>query len=379
MKKDYYEILGVPRDATPEEIKRAYRRLALKYHPDRNPGDKEAEEKFKEIAEAYDVLRDPEKRAMYDRYGHTGLQSKGVSPTHFRDFEDIFSTFNEIFNNFFGFRPSRRRPVAEAGADLRYDLEISFEEAIKGTEKEITIPKRTTCPFCDGSGIQPGYQPQPCPICHGRGQVYQTHGFFKIGTTCPRCGGEGYIITNPCKHCKGKGWVKENKRIKINIPPGVDTGMRLRVQGEGEPGKHGGPPGDLYVVLHVKSHPFFYRDGNDIICEIPISFVQATLGDEITIPTLNGPEKLKVPPGTQPGATFRLKNKGVPFLDRRGRGDQIVRILVKVPKELTPRQVELLKEFDRIEQEKKNTPYRSFWEKVKDYFKKWQHASEGEK
>ncbi len=372
MKRDYYEILGIPRDATQEEIKRAYRRLALKYHPDRNPGDKEAEEKFKEIAEAYDILRDPEKRAIYDRYGHAGLQGQGVSQTHFQDFDDIFSTFSEIFDEFFGFGPRRRRHVPEAGADLKYELEISFEEAVKGTEREITIPKKTTCPFCDGAGVQPGYQPQPCPFCQGKGQVYQTHGFLRIGSTCPKCGGEGYIITHPCKKCEGRGWVIQDKKIKVKIPAGVDTGMRLRIQGEGEPGRHGGPAGDLYVFIKVKRHPFFHRDGHNIVCEVPISFVQAALGAEIEVPTLDGLERIKIPAGTQPGTTFRLKHKGAPYLDRRGKGDQIVRILIKVPKQLTPRQVELLQEFERIEQDKKDNPYKNFWEKVKDYFKKWQ-------
>ncbi|MDL1971141.1 MAG: molecular chaperone DnaJ [Candidatus Desulfofervidaceae bacterium] len=369
MKRDYYEILGIPRTATQEEIKRAYRKLALKYHPDRNPGDKEAEERFKEIAEAYDVLRDPEKRAIYDRYGHEGLSGQGVSPTHFRDFDDIFTTFSEIFDEFFGFRPRQRGRMPEAGADLRYDLEIDFEEAVLGTEKQIILPKRVTCPSCNGSGAQPGYGPQPCPFCHGRGQIYQSHGFLKIGTTCPKCHGEGYIITHPCNKCQGRGWVKEEKKINVRIPPGVDTGTRLRIQGEGEAGLYGGPSGDLYIVIHVKPHPFFLRDGDDIICEIPISFAQAALGDEIEVPTLKGLQKIKVLPGTQPGATFRLRNMGVPHLGRKGQGDQIVRVIIKVPTNLTPRQVELLQEFEKIEEEKKTMPYKGFWEKVKDYFK----------
>jgi len=367
VEKDYYQILGVPRNASQEEIKRAYRRLVLKYHPDRNPGNKEAEEKFKEISEAYDVLRDPQKRAIYDHYGHAGLNSQGVRTT-FRDFDDIFSTFSEIFDEFFGFRPSRRK-VPETGADLRYDLEISLEEAVYGVEKEITINKKTSCPFCDGSGVQPGYKPQVCDFCHGRGQVYETHGFFKIGTTCPRCGGEGYLILNPCKRCEGRGWVKEKKTIKLRIPPGVDSGTRLRIEGEGEPGLYGGSPGDLYVVIHVKSHPFFVRRGDDILCEVPISFVQATLGDEIEVPTLKGTQRIKIPPGTQPGHIFRLKQMGVPHLNRSGCGDQLVRVIVKVPTNLTQRQMELLKEFEMIEQEKKASPYKNFWEKMKEYLK----------
>jgi len=368
MKRDYYDILGVSRNATQEEIKSAYRRLALKYHPDRNPGDKEAEEKFKEAAEAYEVLRDPEKRAIYDQYGHAGLEGYGRPSTHFRDFDDIFSTFSEIFDEFFGFGPRRKGYVPEAGADLRYQLELSFEEAISGTEKWIEIPKKATCPFCDGSGIQPGYQPEICPSCQGRGQVYRSHGFLRIATTCPRCQGEGYIITHPCNKCQGKGWVKEKKKVKVVIPPGVDTGMSLRIQGEGEPGLHGGPPGNLYIFIRVKPHPFFTRKGDDIFCEIPISFVQSALGDEIEVPTLKGPQKLKIPPGTQPGHTFRLKHLGAPRLERGGRGDQIVKIIVKVPTDLTPQQRMLLEEFERIEREKKSTPYKRFWEKMKDYF-----------
>lgn len=370
MKKDYYEILGIPRTATQEEIKRAYRKLAFKYHPDRNPGDKEAEERFKEIAEAYDVLRDPEKRAIYDRYGHEGLSGQGVSPTHFRDFDDIFTTFSEIFDEFFGFRPRQRGRMPEAGADLRYDLEINFEEAVFGAEKHITLSKRVTCPFCDGSGVQPGYQPQPCPVCHGRGQVYESHGFLRIGRTCPKCHGEGYIITHPCHKCQGRGWITEKKKINVRIPPGVDTGTRLHIQGEGEAGLYGGPSGDLYIVIHVKPHPFFFRDGDDIVCEIPISFAQAALGDEIEVPTLKGLQRVKIPPGTQPGATFRLKNMGVPHLRGRGQGDQIVRVVIKVPTDLTPRQTELLQEFEKIEKEKKTAPYKGFWDKVKEYFKK---------
>lgn len=366
MKRDYYEVLGVPRGASPEEIKRAYRRIAFKYHPDRNPGDKEAEERFKEAAEAYEVLRDPEKRAIYDTYGHEGVRSQGF--TGFTGFDDIFSTFGDIFDEFFGFR-TRTREVPQAGADLRYDLIISFEEAAFGTEREIRIKKAQTCDFCGGSALEPGYEPENCPACGGRGQVYQTHGFFRIGTTCPHCQGRGVIITHPCPKCGGSGRRKAEKSIKIRIPGGVDTGTRLRIQREGEAGLYGGPPGDLYVVIHVKPHSFFTRKGDNIICEIPISFVQAALGDTIEIPTLKGVEKLEIPAGTQSGKTFRLKGRGIPRIGGYDRGDQIVRIVVNTPTSLTKRQVELLKEFAEIEKEKKASPYSRFWERVKECFR----------
>ena len=367
MKKDYYEILGVPRDASPEEIKRAYRRIAFKYHPDRNPGDKEAEEKFKEAAEAYEVLRDPQKRAIYDAYGHEGLSSQGF--TGFTGFDDIFSTFSDIFDEFFGFRTRRGREAPQSGADLRYDLTISFEEAAFGTQREIKIRRAEVCDFCRGSGLEPGYQPESCPSCGGRGQVYQTHGFFRIGTTCPHCQGRGVIITHPCPECGGSGRRRVEKGIKIRVPAGVDTGTRLRIQGEGEAGLHGGPPGDLYIVIHVKPHSFFTRKGDNVICEVPISFVQAALGDTIDVPTLKGVEKLKIPPGTQSGKTFRLQGKGIPRIGGYGRGDQIVRIIVNTPTNLTKRQEELLREFAKIEEEKKVSPYSRFWERVKEYFR----------
>lgn len=366
MKRDYYEVLGIPRGASSEEIKRAYRRIAFKNHPDRNPGDKEAEERFKEAAEAYEVLRDSQKRDIYDHYGHEGLSSQGF--TGFAGFDDIFGTFSDIFDEFFGFR-TRAREVPQAGPDLRYDLTISFEEAAFGTEKEIKIKKAEICDFCGGSALEPGYEPEICPACEGRGQVYHTHGFFRIGTPCPHCQGKGVIVTHPCPKCGGSGRRRVEKGVKIRIPGGVDTGTRLRIQMEGEAGLYGGPPGDLYIVIHVKPHLFFTRKGDSVICEVPISFVQAALGDTIKVPTLKGIEKLKIPPGTQSGKIFRLQDKGIPRIGRYGRGDQIVRIIVDTPTDLTKRQEELLREFAEIEEEKKASPYARFWEKVKECFR----------
>jgi len=346
-KRCYYEILGVSRTATEEEIKKSYRRLALKYHPDRNPGDKEAEEKFKEAAEAYEVLSDPEKRAIYDRYGHEGLASTGFQG--FRGFDDIFASFSDIFSDIFGFTSgTRTRSAARAGVDLRYDLRISFMEAALGTTKEIEIEKYERCSTCGGYGTAPGTSPEVCPRCRGRGQISQTSGFFSISTTCPHCHGYGQIITTPCPRCRGTGKQKTTKTLQVKIPPGVDTGSRLRLRGEGEEGEHGGPDGDLYVFIHVDEHEFFKRHDYDIYCKVPISFVQAALGATIEVPTLTGKEKLKIPRGTQSGKIFRLKGKGIPHVRGFGRGDQIIETVVTVPTHLTRRQEELLKEFERI-------------------------------
>jgi molecular chaperone DnaJ len=350
-KRCYYEILGVSRNATEEEIKKSYRRLALKYHPDRNPGDKEAEEKFKEAAEAYEVLSDPEKRAIYDRYGHEGLQSSGFQG--FRGFDDIFAHFSDIFSDIFGFtNGSRTHTYARAGVDLRYDLKISFMEAALGTTKEIEIEKYERCPTCEGYGTAPGTHLEVCPRCRGQGRISQTSGFFSISTTCPHCGGYGKIITTPCPDCHGRGKKKTVKTLQVKIPAGVDTGSRLRLRGEGEEGERGGPNGDLYVFLHVEEHEFFKRHDYDIYCRIPISFVQAALGATIEVPTLTGTERLKIPRGTQSGKIFRLKGKGIPHIKGYGRGDQIIETVITVPTNLTRRQEELLKEFERISAEK---------------------------
>lgn len=345
--KDYYKILGVSRNATEEEIKKAYRKLAMQYHPDRNPGDKEAEEKFKLASEAYEVLRDPQKREIYDHYGIEGL--KGTGFTGFRGFEDIFSTFSDIFEDFFGFGTStRRRTRPRQGADLRYDLKISFYDAAFGKETEIEIPKNVTCDTCNGTGIKPGTRPVVCPLCKGRGQVTRSQGFFTISTTCGQCHGEGQYIPHPCKDCRGTGKVKKKKKIQISIPPGVDSGSKLRIRGEGEEGERGGPPGDLYVFIYVEPHEFFTREGDDIICQVPISFPQAALGAEIEVPTLDGKRTLTIPRGIESGEFLKIKGEGFPKLKGSGRGDLIVQVLVKTPKNLTKRQEELLREFEEI-------------------------------
>ena len=360
IKRDYYEVLGVSRNATESEIKKAYRKLALQYHPDRNPGDKEAEEKFKEAAEAYEVLRDPEKRSLYDRFGHEGL--KGTGFTGFSGFEDIFSSFGSIFEDFFGFGTrTRSRTAPQAGADLRYDLKISFLDAAFGKEETIQIEKLQTCESCQGSGAKPGTGPETCPTCRGRGQVMHSQGFFSISTTCPQCHGEGTIIRNPCSKCKGTGKVKKRKSVTVKIPAGVETGTKLRLAGEGEEGIRGGPPGDLYVVIFVDQHEFFNRKGDDITCQVPISFPQAALGAEIEVPTLEGRTKLTIPRGTQSGDVFKLKGLGIPHLNELGRGDQYVQVIIKTPTKLTKRQEELLRELAEISGEKVSSEKKRFW------------------
>ena len=355
MKKDYYEILGVSRDCSSEELKKAYRKLALKYHPDKNQGDKDAEEHFKEAAEAYEVLRDPQKRQTYDLYGH-----EGIAGTGFRGFsgpQDIFSNFGDLFEDLFGFSATHRRHGAsmgpEAGADLRYNLEVSFEDAARGTETEIEIVRLESCSICKGTGMASGSHPATCPTCQGRGQIIRSEGFFRISSTCPHCSGTGTIITNPCKTCQGKGRVRERHKVRVRIPAGVDTGSRLRLRREGEAGLRHGPRGDLYIVIHVKPHHLFERHGNDIYCRLPISIVQAAMGDEIEVSTLDGPRNLKIPAGTQTGEHFRLKGLGIPDLRGFGAGDQIVEVAVVTPTKLTERQCALLQEFADIEKEKK--------------------------
>ena len=349
--KDYYKILGASKDATEEQIRKSYRKVAMQYHPDRNPGNKEAEEKFKVASEAYEVLRDPEKREIYDHYGMEGL--KGTGFTGFRGFDDIFSAFGDIFEDFFGFGTTyKRRTKARPGADLRYDLKISFYDAAFGKETEIEIPKNVLCDICNGTGSKPGTHPAICPNCKGTGQVIRSQGFFTISTTCSQCRGDGKFIPHPCKECRGLGRVRSNKKIQIKIPPGVDTGSKLRIRAEGEEGERGGPPGDLFLFLYVEPHDFFSRDGDDIICQIPISFTQAALGSEVEIPTLNGKRNLSIPKGTEALKIFRIKGEGFPKLRGYGRGDQVVQIVVKTPKNLTKRQEELLREFEEISMKK---------------------------
>ena len=360
IKRDYYEVLGVQREASDGGIKKAYRQLALQYHPDRNPGDKEAEEKFKEAAEAYEVLRDPEKRGLYDRFGHEGLRGTGF--TGFSGFEDIFSSFGSIFEEFFGFGTrTRSRTAPHAGADLRYDLRLSFLEAAFGIEKEIGLEKRLLCDVCQGTGSEPGTRPETCTTCRGRGQVMHSQGFFSISTTCPQCHGAGTIIKNPCSRCRGAGKIKKKKKVLVKVPSGVETGTRLRLSGEGEDGVRNGPPGDLYVVIFVNEHDFFARKGYDISCQIPISFPQAALGSEIEVPTLEGASTISIPRGTQSGEVFKLKGLGIPFMRGFGRGDQYVQVMVKTPTDLTKQQEELLREFAKIIGENVTTEKKKFW------------------
>ena len=350
-KRDYYETLNVSRNASETELKAAYRKLALQYHPDRNPNDKKAEEKFKEAAEAYEVLRDPQKRSLYDQYGHAGLENSGFSG--FGGFDDIFSSFGDIFEDFFGFTSRRRsRSRAMPGADLRYDISLDFMDAVFGIETEIEIEKREICPDCGGNGCEKDTEPESCSHCGGTGQVSRSQGFFTVRTTCPTCRGNGQIISHPCPKCRGTGLVMASKKVAVKIPAGVDNGSRLRLTGEGEPGVYGGTPGDLYVFIHVQPHEFFKRRDTDIICEIPISFVQATLGDKISVPTLNGDKILKIPKGTQPGDVFYFHGEGIPSLRTAQRGDQIIQVAVKTPTHLTKKQEALLKEFARLESKK---------------------------
>lgn len=344
-KRCYYEVLGIERNATEEDIKKMYRKLAMQFHPDRNPGDREAEENFKEAAEAYEVLSDREKKEIYDRYGHEGLN--GIGFKGFSGFEDIFSSFSDIFEDVFGFDTgrSRSRTVQRAGADLRYDLKISFSEAAFGTSTNIDVIKLENCNDCHGVGVAPGTSLETCRRCHGKGQITQSSGFFSISTTCPQCRGEGRIISKPCLHCKGTGRTTVRNNVHLKVPAGVETGSRLRLRGEGEEGALGGAAGDLYVFIHVEPHEIFKRKGNDVYCQIPISFVHAAMGTILEVRTLNGMEKVKIPRGTQTGAIFRMKGKGIPNLRGFGKGDQIIETIVTIPTSLNKKQEELLREF----------------------------------
>lgn len=346
-KRDFYEILGVSRTASESDIKGAYRKLALKYHPDRNPGDKAAEERFKEAAEAYAVLADADKRARYDRFGHAGVSGAGgggVDPTIFADFQDIFGGLGDIFGFGDVFGGGRRRGGPQRGSDLRYDMEIAFEDAARGTETTIQIPRQEACEGCQGSGAAPGSAPTPCPQCRGAGQLRYQQGFFTVARTCGQCRGTGRVISKPCATCHGQGTTERQRKLTVKIPAGIASGQRLRLTSEGEAGTQGGPPGDLYVVIHVQDHEFFQRDGNDLHCEIPLSFVTLALGGEIVVPLIDGEETLKVPEGTQTGATFRVRGKGVPDVGGRGRGDLIVTVQAVTPKKLTREQRKLFEQ-----------------------------------
>jgi molecular chaperone DnaJ len=377
-KRDYYEVLGVARDATDQQIKSAYRKLALKHHPDRNPGDKAAEEKFKEAAEAYAVLADGQKRTAYDRYGHAAVTgaagAQGFDPTIFADFGDILGGLGDVFGfgDLFG---GRRRGGPQRGSDLRYDLEITFDEAAKGTETTIQVPRLETCGTCHGTGAASGTSPLTCPHCRGTGQVRRQQGFFTIAHTCGQCRGAGRIVQKPCLTCHGATQVQADRKLTVKIPAGIATGQRLRLHGEGEHGMGGGPPGDLYVVIGVQEHPFFRRDGNDLVFEMPVSYPTLALGGEITVPTLDGTDKLKIPEGTAAGSTFRIRSKGMPDVSGRGRGDLYVNIQVDVPKKLNKDQKALLQQLakalpaDQFEPRAQETPEdRNLFDRVKDIF-----------
>jgi molecular chaperone DnaJ len=364
-KNDYYELLGISRSASDDEIKKAYRKLALQYHPDRNPGNKQAEEKFKEISEAYQILSDAEKRARYDQYGHAAFGEGGPFAGGFdftAGFEDVFG---DIFGEFFGAGTRRGRGRAD---DLRYNLTVKFEEAVFGTEKKIKIPRHGPCEVCHGSGAKAGTAPQTCPTCRGRGQVSFQQGFFSVSRTCSQCRGQGTVIKEPCASCNGSGRVRKLHSLSVKIPAGVDTGSRLKLRGEGESAPGGGVPGDLYVVIEVESHPIFIRENLDILCDVPISIAQAALGAEIDVPTLSGKVKMKIPAGTQSGKVFRMKGRGITDVQGYHQGDQHVRINVETPTHLTARQKELLKEFAAAGGEDINPLGKSFLEKMKDLF-----------
>ncbi|ADO76801.1 molecular chaperone DnaJ [Halanaerobium praevalens] len=367
-KHDYYELLGVDRDADQKEIKRAYRKLAKKYHPDMNQ-DKDTSDKFKEISEAYEILSDPDKRARYDQYGHSGINDQDFN---FDDFaQGGFGGLDDLFNMFgFGGRSGGRRNGPRRGADLQYRLKISFEEAAFGGKKEIKIPREEKCDQCDGSGAEPGTDVKTCPECNGQGQVRTSQqtpfGQFTQSRVCPQCGGDGKIVEEACHKCNGAGKVRKQRKLTVNIPAGVDTGTRLRMSGEGQAGEKGGPAGDLYIVIDVQDHKIFDRKGDDLYCEVPINFVQATLGDKIKVPTLEGKVQFDIPEGTQPGTTFRLKNKGISHVNGYGRGDQYIKAKVMIPKDLNKKQKELLEEFAEISGEEINPEHKSFLKKIKD-------------
>jgi molecular chaperone DnaJ len=371
-KRDYYEVLGVNREAADQELKSAYRKAALKYHPDRNPGSKDAEEHFKEAAEAYSVLSDSQKRAAYDRFGHAGVRGAAApafDPSAFADFSDILGDFfNFGFGDMFGGGSTRRRTRAHRGEDVRYDLEIGFEEAVRGMTAEILVPRTEPCSRCEGKRSEPGTGTSTCPTCRGRGEVLYQQSFLTVRRTCGTCNGMGQVLRQACTQCRGEGYQHVERRLKVNIPAGVDDGMRLRLQYEGQPGFNGGSPGDLYVVLKVKEHPIFTRQESDLHCTIPINVSQAALGAEIEVPTLDGKETLEIPAGSQNGARFRLRNHGVPHVNGHGRGDLYVHVDVKIPAKLTREQRKLFQQLSEVLPAENQPEERGIFDKVKDYF-----------
>lgn len=363
-KRDYYEVLGVTRDVDERGLKKAYRQLAMEFHPDRNPDDEQAEAKFKEAAEAYEVLSDPEKRQIYDRFGHEGLSGR-MGGAGSGSVEDIFSQFGDIFGDFFGFGRQQRSPDApQRGADMRLDIELTFEEAVFGVTKEVDVPRHVPCETCDGSGAKPGTEPKACGTCGGRGQVHHSQGFFTLSSTCPTCRGAGKVISDPCDTCHGHGVTEEVKTVSVKVPPGVDDGTRLRIRAEGEAGRKGGPRGDLYVFLHVQASDVFQRDGADLHLKFDLPFVQAALGCEVEIPTLGEPVKIVVKPGTQFGDTHVLRGEGIPRINRGGKGDIIVHFAITIPTKLTEKQRDALEEYAKVS----DIPHKeaSFFERLKE-------------
>ena len=366
-KRDYYETLGVQRTASEAEIKAAFRKAAMKHHPDRNPGDSECEHKFKEVNEAYEVLKDPDKRAAYDRFGHAAFENRpsggggGFGP-------DFTSAFSDLFEGIFGVGGARARSGRERGADLRYNMEIRLEEAYSGKTAQVRIPTSVTCEACSGSGAKTGTRPKTCPTCAGHGRVRHAQGFFTLERTCPNCQGRGQVIDSPCPSCSGSGRVTRERTLSVNIPPGVEDGTRIRLAGEGEAGVRGGPAGDLYIFLSIGAHPFFQREGADLHCRVPISMVAAALGGEFEAPTIDGANtRVKVPEGTQSGRRFRIHSKGMPVLRSKQCGDMYVQVVVETPQKLTKRQRELLSEFERLSSKDTQPESAGFFGKVKDF------------
>ena len=378
-KRDYYQVLGVEKAATQDDIKKAYRKLAMKFHPDRNPGDKQAETKFKEAAEAYEVLRDEGKRKRYDQFGHEGLSGPGgQGAPNFSSFEDIFSHFADIFGGggggsifegvFGGMGGSAFGQGVRAGASLKCRVNISFEESATGVAKTIELRRNETCATCHGSGAATGSKARSCTTCGGRGQVYRNQGFFSVSQTCPNCQGKGTFIDKPCTSCKGSGREAKTVRIRVNIPAGIEDGTRLRVPDEGEPSDSGGPRGDLYCYIFVQEHDFFARQGDDVVCQIPITFAQAALGTELEVPTLKNKARVRIPPGTQSGQVFRLRGLGFKRLRDKTEGDQIVQVIVETPKKLNQRQEELFREIAALEEKYVSPQRKGFMDRWKDYF-----------